>query len=346
MRIDELTSEYEKELLEYGLVITELETIENLGVPGIAERLEITKQLIDDLYCERNYLTVYALAKETLFHANRKTGEATYSYDNQGLLIQIDIDSDGQEAWNEELDVYEYILYADGIVDRSLLFEYDDNGNVIKKSRTYPQHDIYRPEDCYEYRYEYDENDNIRTCTEYYDGTLSPRAYTCEFKWENGLLIEENLSSADSTEINIGTYCYLYDDNGRIMTYTIKEDSDVYIVDLLYNGLNKVEKANVQREWWYSVEQTVSFSYDARGNYIPDAEMEIEYIEYDDYGNISAIQYENGDYIEYEYQKMLVSPDLIWNGGTIAAIRQFAETQDPNRIVPGQNHIACIYTLS
>ena len=48
-RIEELISGYESESLEFGLVQTELEAIEKLGVPGIAAQLESSKQVVHDL---------------------------------------------------------------------------------------------------------------------------------------------------------------------------------------------------------------------------------------------------------------------------------------------------------
>lgn len=125
-RIEELISGYESESLEYGLVQTELEAIEKLGVPGIAEQLESSKQVVHDLYRQRNYVEIYALAKESSFSKDGKTGETIYSYDDQGLLIQIDIDSDFQEMWDDELEVYMYVSSADGITNHSMIFEYDD----------------------------------------------------------------------------------------------------------------------------------------------------------------------------------------------------------------------------
>ena len=288
-------------------------------------------------------MAIYALAKESSFSKDGKTGETIYSYDDQGLLIQIDIDSDFHEQWNDELEVYEYVSGTDGVINASMLFEYDDNNNVARMTKIYPQINVYHPEDIYEYKYEYDENGNIRYCTEYYNGELSYREYTCTFTWEEGLLVREELSCTDDYGINIGVHGYSYDDKGRVTTYTTTDSNDNYIINLSYNDLDKVEQMTVKVEG-YSEELVLNYHYDNQGNMIPTTDSGME-IEYDDYGNVIAIEYENGGRVEYEYVKMLVPPELIWNGSTVATIRQQERTNYPAFNIPGWNHIAAIYIL-
>ena len=287
---------------------------------------------------------VYALVGEAYFVGGNKTNERRYTYDDSGRLIRIDVDADWYEEWNEKYEVYEYLCTADGIINTATFFEYDENGYVVKKWTELPQSGR-TSDNNFEYKYTFDADGNATCCAEYHDGEISYTEFVCEFSWENGKLTWENLRANDdwSYDVNAGSYGYSYDSEGRVNSYSVIEDSQIITVSIVYGEHGKMAQLRAKLVGT-SEEEVFSYTFDSEGNLLPVEDEDVEF-KYDAYGNIILILGEDGDYIQYKFQKTKTSNDCRWTGNDIALIRQADNTQYSPLFIPGLNYAIYIFDL-
>jgi hypothetical protein len=254
------------------------------------------------------------------------------------------VDADVYEEWNDEYEIYEYLMMADGIFNTSTHFEYDSNGYVIKKWTELPQSGR-TSERNFEYKYMYDADGNATCCAEYHDGEISYTDFVCEFSWEDGNLTWENLRANDdwSYDVNAGSYGYSYDAEGRVNSYSIIEDSQIVTVSISYGEQNKVDQLCAKLVGT-NEEELYTYTYDSDGNLLPLEGEDVEF-QYDEFGNIILITSQNRNVSQFEFQRIKTSENCRWTGHDIALIRQANSTQYSPLFIPGLNYATYIFEL-
>lgn len=295
---------------------------------------------------------IYALVKENWYQDDEKLAEITYSYDEVGRLVRIDKDADTRKIYDEDLGVYRYFTSVDGKINKSFLFEYDQNDNITSRTLVSPQKD-FEGEACYNYIYEFDEDGKSIRCIESYEG--EEKAYYCKFSWESDNLVSEELwgymlDDADEKR----AYNYAYGTENQVEECEIYENGELVTFSLVYNNDGKVEKYIVSDgrstggilEYCYDGRFTgiLEYCYDANGNILFENESGVE-VQYDRNGNIISILKESGQRYEYQYQEMEISSECILNGNDIAVIRQQNLTDYYPYYIPGWHHAAHIYQI-
>lgn len=325
-RIKELESEYENEKLEYEDVCEELDMIGQIGVSGLDQQMEDSRQMIYEIYCERHLETVYLCTSQITFNAatNSQT-TTTWDYDEQGRLVGY---SSGVENFDSDMAQYDY--------SRSYSYTYDDNGEIEKVVLGFDEENYYTLYASYKgdlpveyigevdgekgtYRFEYDENGhitlrqllddsgNVEQLTEvtcYSDGTIREiQNYLLSFilirKYnENGKAIET------SQKLN-GEYVYrnIYDYNGQgKVTYLASyqgNDSEPYsIVRYEYDEEGRMTAISMEADGssvyapaeWDKSKQKSTFTFKEGSSGVTNIQ------EYDDAGNvIYGYTYVNGE---------------------------------------------------
>ena len=115
---------------------------------------------------------------------------ATFTYDDKGLLTKVDIPK-------------EYL-------PETIVYTYDDNGNILTKSHTKGSGD---PDVT---TYTYDDKGNCLTAESVYSGRTVTLAYTYD---DNGRVLTETdttVSTWNGTEVTV--YTSVYDDNGNLLS--------------------------------------------------------------------------------------------------------------------------------
>lgn len=212
----------------------------------------------------------------------------------------------------------------------TLLFEYDENGNLIKiikdgKATLVCEYNdknlvVKRTENIEDvpdryYTYEYDENDNITKISKY-DPETNRVEYINEYKFSaQGLLLEQTITQNSSSYTYYGRTVYEYDsdnlkakettynENGDIEDYTIYEyEGKKLVKKSCYNGKDELNKYYVYK---YSNNGLSESYYDSHNNESEGLSLS-RYAEYDK--NSALIKYyeefENDvpvDGYDYEY---------------------------------------------
>lgn len=282
---------------------------------------------------------IYALVKENWYQDDKKLAEITYSYDEWGRLVRIDRDADNQEIYDEDLGVYRYFTSVDGEINKSFLFEYDQNDNITSRTLVSPQKD-FEGEACYNYIYEFDEDGKSIRCIESYEG--EEKAYCCKFSWESDNLVSEELwgymlDDADEKR----AYNYVYGMEKQVEECEIYENGVLVTFSISYNNDGKVEQY-IGSDGRFT--EILEYCYDANGNLLFENESGVE-VQYDRNGNIISILEESGRRYEYQYQEMEFSSECILNGNDIAVIRQQNLTDYYPFYIPGWHHAAHIYQI-
>lgn len=290
---------------------------------------------------------VYALVKEAHYQHGEKTGEIFYAYDEHGRLIQVDQDIDGYEYWDEEHELYMYSTRADGFVNYSTIFEYDESGNVINKvSRVANSTDS--PKNHYEYEYEFDDEGHAINCVAYYSEETNSAKYAFEFLWQEDRLVWEKLlcneESGYSYKRYIGSYSYDYDSEGRVSQYCVVNESDTLAISVEYADQKRISKIHARKVGTIE-EEKIEYSYDAAGKLLPIEDNTVEF-EYDEFGNVIAITDEYGNRSEYEFMRINTTEKCLWKGSDIAIIRQAATTNYYPLNIPGLIYLICIFDLA
>ncbi|MEL6603843.1 MAG: hypothetical protein AAFP20_11525, partial [Cyanobacteria bacterium J06614_10] len=149
-----------------------------------------------------------SLLRETiLYYGEFPVYKTTFTYDEDGNLILSSFDDD-----------------ADGDIDETTEYAYDDRGNLIGEVSQFPQIGGFTSE------YTYDENDNIL---------------------QKETVFFDEITRSEST---VEEY-YTYDENGTLRTYSVDSDGDgVFEVTATYD-----EKGNeISRTENYDVDDVIT----------------------------------------------------------------------------------------
>ena len=288
---------------------------------------------------------VYALVKQTSYENGEKTSETSYVYDEYGRLVQVDIDGEAVERWDEELQLYIFTHRADGTFDYAVTFEYDEFDNIIKKS--YINLVSNNPvQNYYEYQYDFDENGNVMRCMAYYRGQGEDPEFAIDYVWENGQLTWERfLCSEDSWyDDYMGAYHYHYDSQGRICSVGYVSLYGTVLTTIGYDDLGRMSQIHM-KAIGETEEEMIQYSYDADGNLLL-TDDEIERFAYDENGNLIAVYYEDGDYSEYVFQRINMTDKSVWNGNVVSLIRQSYVTNYYPIHILGVSYGACVFDFN
>lgn len=287
---------------------------------------------------------LFALEKQVSYEKGEKMGETVYEYDEYGRLVRVEIDSEPVERWDETLQLYLFTHRADGTFDYALTYEYDEGGNVIRKTYLNLQSD--NPAgNYYDYQYEFDENGNITRCVACSQGQEEAVGYVIDYVWEDGRLIWEQFWCTEDSFYDEykGAYHYHYDAQGKICSVDFVGWAGIVTVSVGYDELDRMSQIH-----WKIIaeaeEDLIQYSYDSDGNLLPRDE-EIQKFEYDEFGNLIAVRYADGDYTEYMFRRIDAADGTLWNGDAISAVRQSYVTGCYPLHILGVSYGACVFDL-
>ena len=230
-----------------------------------------------------------------------------YTYDDRGRIVHMEVDEGEFESfWNEEEDTYEYAYGPlDGVNDRTISLEYDEDGFAIRSEYAYGQDDTEVSRLDWEMDSGYPDTVTIRSDDE---------TEELSFKYEDGLLTAV-YSIGDDGQKDYQAKIE-YDEEGRVEEEILLRSYYDTRYQYKYDGkgnltqIKEYERRSDDSSDSWELEQTVKYTYDSKGRLTKvvetDEDGEESYrakYEYDSKGNLTSITrtYASGGEYLYEF---------------------------------------------
>lgn len=166
-------------------------------------------------------VTLYCLVQEDVYSGDVLSRRYTYEYNDSGDLIEHAVYySSVETVWNEEYEVYEYVICpADDVAEYIYRFCYDRVGNITEAQyQKYEDGKIDFDVTKY-YSYDFNELGEITYC-DYTSDFVLWSSLQYDFTYQNGKIINVDVYATDDGKPygdSVQNYQFDYDEQGRLV---------------------------------------------------------------------------------------------------------------------------------